>query len=41
MAEVGPKGTPRVVDEETLARKKPSEIYSMLKGPGARCRRRR
>jgi hypothetical protein len=35
VAEVGPKGTPRVVDEDTLARKKPSEIYSTLKGAGA------
>ena len=35
MAEVGRKGTRRVVDEETIARKRPSEIYSMLKGAGA------
>jgi hypothetical protein len=36
IAEVGPKGSARVVDEETIARKKPSEIYTMLKGAGAR-----
>jgi hypothetical protein len=35
IAEVGPKGTKRVVDEETAAHKRPSEIYTMLKGAGA------
>lgn len=35
IAEVGPKDTPRVVDEHTLTLKKPSEIYLMLKGQGA------
>jgi hypothetical protein len=34
IAEIGPKGAARVVND-TLARKKPSEIYAMLKGPGA------
>jgi hypothetical protein len=34
IAEIGPKGSPRVVTD-ALARKKPSEIYKILKGPGA------
>jgi len=35
IAETGPKGSRRVVDERTLRLKKPSEIYKMLKGRGA------
>jgi hypothetical protein len=32
IAEIGPIGTPRVLDEKTLATKKASEIYMMLAG---------
>jgi hypothetical protein len=35
IAEVGARGTPRVVDEETVTHKKASEIFLMLKGKGA------